>query len=33
MEQSDCCGADRWHHSTDLCKECKEHAEFTEIED
>lgn len=32
MEQSDCCGANRWN-DTDLCIECKEHSGFTEVED
>ena len=26
-EQSDCCGADRWN-DTDICNECREHADF-----
>lgn len=29
-ESSDCCGAGRWN-DTDICNECKEHAEFIEI--
>jgi hypothetical protein len=29
MENSDCCGADRWN-DTDICNECREHADFTE---
>lgn len=29
-ESSDCCGADRWN-DTDICGECKEHAEFIQI--
>jgi len=32
MEESDCCGADRWL-GTDVCNECKEHADFIEFED
>lgn len=31
MEHSQCCGADRWH-GTDICSECKEHADFTDLE-
>jgi hypothetical protein len=30
FESSDCCGADRWL-GTDICSECREHAEFIEI--
>ena len=30
MEQSDCCGAERYLGS--LCGECKEHSEFSEVE-
>jgi|11BtaG_2_1085332.scaffolds.fasta_scaffold00922_23 hypothetical protein len=29
-ESSDCCGAGRWN-ETDICMECREHAEFIEI--
>jgi len=29
MENSDCCGADRWN-DTDICSECREHADFNE---
>jgi hypothetical protein len=29
-EESNCCGADRWYY-TDLCSDCKEHAEFIEV--
>jgi len=29
---SDCCGADSWYGS-DICSECKEHAEFNEEEE
>jgi hypothetical protein len=32
MEESDCCNAGRWN-DTDLCDDCKEHAEFIELED
>jgi hypothetical protein len=32
MEESDCCGAERWH-ETDLCSECKENSGFNEIEE
>ena len=28
MEFSNCCGASRWFDETDICSECKEHAEF-----
>jgi len=31
MEESDCCNAGRWY-DTDLCNECKENAEFLEVE-
>lgn len=31
MENSDCCSAGRWN-DTDLCDECREHADFTEEE-
>ena len=30
MLVSDCCGASRWLGETDMCAECKEHAEFEE---
>jgi hypothetical protein len=33
MEESECCGASRWHGETDICGDCKEHADFTEVED
>lgn len=29
MEESDCCTADRWN-DTDICSDCKEHADFSE---
>ncbi len=29
MSNSDCCGADRWN-DTDICNDCREHADFTE---
>ena len=32
MEESNCCGADRYL-GTDLCKECKENAEFYDCEE
>ncbi len=31
MEESDCCGADRWL-GTDICGDCKEHSGFNETE-
>ena len=31
MEHSQCCGADRWN-DTDICNECREHADFTDLE-
>ena len=32
MEQSNCCGASRlWE--TDMCEQCKEHAEFSDWEE
>ena len=33
MEASNCCGALRWLGETDMCSECKEHAEFQEEEE
>jgi hypothetical protein len=27
---SECCGAERWM-ETDICSDCKEHAEFMEV--
>ena len=30
---SNCCGALRWLGETDICTECKEHAEFEEEEE
>lgn len=30
--ESNCCGASEWMDNTDICSECKEHAEFTEHE-
>jgi len=32
MRVSDCCGAEPWG-ETDLCSECKEHAEFEDEND
>lgn len=29
MEESNCCGAPRWC-DTDICSDCKEHADFNE---
>ncbi len=29
MEESNCCGASRWC-DTDICSDCKEHADFNE---
>jgi hypothetical protein len=29
MENSECCGAERWN-DTDICSDCREHADFTE---
>ena len=31
--ESDCCSASEWIEGTGICSECKEHAEFIEIED
>jgi hypothetical protein len=31
--ESECCGASEWIEGTGICNECKEHAEFIEIED
>ena len=28
--ESNCCGASEWMEGTDICSECKEHAEFEE---
>ena len=30
--ESECCGAYEWVDGTGICGDCKEHAEFTEIE-
>lgn len=30
---SDCCGAPEWLDDTDICNECKEHADFNEEEE
>lgn len=30
VEVSECCGAERWM-DTDVCSDCKEHAEFMEV--
>jgi len=27
-ELSNCCGATRWFDESDICSDCKEHAEF-----
>ena len=32
MEESNCCGANRYL-GTDLCNQCKEHAEFYDCEE
>jgi hypothetical protein len=32
MEESECCGASRWLNTTDICNDCKEHADFTDEE-
>ena len=32
MEESDCCGAERWY-ETDLCSKCKEHTDFNETDE
>jgi len=32
MEQSECCSASRWV-DTDICDSCREHANFTDLED
>ena len=32
MENSNCCDADEWY-ETGLCSECKEHADFNEVEE
>jgi len=31
-ETSNCCGASRWLDETDICGDCKEHADFYEYE-
>ena len=31
-ELSNCCGASRWYDESDICSDCKEHADFEEIE-
>ncbi len=31
--ESNCCGASEWMPNTDICSECKEHAEFIETEE
>lgn len=31
-ELSNCCGANRWYDESDICSECKEHADFEELE-
>jgi hypothetical protein len=31
--ESDCCGAPEWIEGTGICNECKEHAEFEDIDD
>jgi hypothetical protein len=30
--ESDCCGASEWIDGTGICNECREHAEFNEVE-
>jgi len=30
--ESDCCGASEWIEDTGICEECKEHADWNEIE-
>ena len=30
---SNCCGANEWFDNTDICGDCKEHAEFEEGEE
>ena len=32
MKTSNCCGADRWY-ETDICSACKEHADFTDLDE
>jgi hypothetical protein len=32
-EMSNCCGAERWLETTDICSKCKEHADFSGVED
>jgi hypothetical protein len=32
MEQSNCCGANRWLEA-DICSQCKEHADFSDWEE
>jgi hypothetical protein len=31
--ESECCGSYEWIEGTGICGQCKEHAEFIEIED
>jgi hypothetical protein len=31
MEESTCCGATRWN-ETDICNECREHSDFTDLD-
>ena len=31
--ESNCCGASEWMPYTDICSDCKEHAEFSDAED
>jgi|GEM_PF-5180842 len=31
-ELSNCCGAPRWLDETDICEDCKEHADFSDCE-
>ena len=30
---SNCCGAPRWLDETDICSDCKEHADFIDIDE
>jgi hypothetical protein len=30
--ESDCCGASEWMEDTGICGDCKEHADFNEVE-
>lgn len=32
-EVSNCCSASRWLEETDICSQCKEHADFHDDED